>query len=309
MSHLDANHDVDALRKAMKGMGTDEAVLIKILAHADPLYMAKINHSYTQRLGRSLEKDVMSETKGSLEDTLVALLRGPLMQDVWAVRNATKGMGTNEELLTDALADRSNADLAAIKAAYNKEFSRSLEEDVADDLSGQAKQLFTMIISAHRAEESTPIDPQATERDVSDLHSALLKPDRSDMLVVCRTFTSRSAAQLRAIQQSYDRQHQPSLLKQVYAGASGHVERTLVHILRGATDPVARDSAKISESLYAPSVEDKLLIQRVVRAHWNKQHMEAVKAEFKKLHKRDLKNVVAEKTSGDYQKALCATLD
>ena len=65
-----------------------------------PLYMAKLNRTYAQRLGRNLEKDVKSEVSGKLEDVLVAFIRGPLMQDVYAVRNAVKGIGTNEDLLT-----------------------------------------------------------------------------------------------------------------------------------------------------------------------------------------------------------------
>lgn len=311
MSHHDASQDVDALRKAMKGMGTDEPTLIRILAHADPLYIARLNHTFTQRLGRNLEKDVKSEVSGSLERALVALLRGPLQQDVHAVRCAVKGMGTNEALLNDVLVDRSNADLQAIKRAYHDTFHRSLEEDVADDLSGQTKQLFTMITSANRAEESTPLDPQAVERDVTDLHNALLRPSSADTLVVCRTFASRSAGQLRAVQQAYDRQHQPSLSKAVHAGTSGHMQDVLVHILRGATatERAARDAAELAETLYAASVKDDMVVERVVRLHWNRQHMEAVKASFQTRHKRDLDKVVAEKTKGDCMKTLRAALE
>jgi annexin A7/11 len=66
----------------MKGFGTDETVLIKILSKPDPLQMALLRNTYSARIHRNLEHDVASETSGHFKEGLVALVRGPLMQDV-----------------------------------------------------------------------------------------------------------------------------------------------------------------------------------------------------------------------------------
>lgn len=81
-AHGDASGDADALRAAMKGFGTDETVLIKILSKPDPLQMALLRNTYSTRIQRNLEHDVASETSGHFKEGLVALVRGPLMQDV-----------------------------------------------------------------------------------------------------------------------------------------------------------------------------------------------------------------------------------
>lgn len=78
----DASRDADALREAMKGSGTDESVLIKILSKLDPLQMALLRNTYSTRIQRNLEHDVASETSSHFKEGLVALVRGPLMQDV-----------------------------------------------------------------------------------------------------------------------------------------------------------------------------------------------------------------------------------
>ena len=78
----DATRDADALRGAMKGFGTDEAVLIKVLSKPDPLQMALLRNTYSTRIQRNLEHDVASETSSYFKEGLVALVRGPLMQDV-----------------------------------------------------------------------------------------------------------------------------------------------------------------------------------------------------------------------------------
>jgi annexin A7/11 len=78
----DASRDADALRGAMKGFATDEGVLIRVLSKPDPLQMALLRNTYSTRIQRNLEHDVASETSSHFKDGLVALVRGPLMQDV-----------------------------------------------------------------------------------------------------------------------------------------------------------------------------------------------------------------------------------
>ena len=66
----------------MKGFGTNQSVLIKILSKLDPLQMALLRNTYSTRIQRNLEHDVASETSSHFKEGLVALVRGPLMQDV-----------------------------------------------------------------------------------------------------------------------------------------------------------------------------------------------------------------------------------
>lgn len=66
----------------MKGLATDENVLIKTLSKIDPLQMALLRNTYSTRIQRNLEHDVASETSFHFKEGLVALVRGPLMQDV-----------------------------------------------------------------------------------------------------------------------------------------------------------------------------------------------------------------------------------
>lgn len=82
----DASQDADALRGAMKSFGTNESVnesvLVKMLSKLDPLQMALLRNAYSTRIQRNLEHDVASETSSHFKEGLVALVRGPLMQDV-----------------------------------------------------------------------------------------------------------------------------------------------------------------------------------------------------------------------------------
>ena len=160
----------DVLRKAMKGFGTDEDALIKILAPMGPLEVESVKDAFRQNHKRDLMKDVHSETSDYFQDGLEAILRGPLEQDCYTLREGLKGIGTKEEFLDEVLLGRSNADINAIKAHYQHMYKRSLESDMKSDLSAKTERMFDMILAARRTEESAPINPQQIENNVNELY-------------------------------------------------------------------------------------------------------------------------------------------
>ena len=189
----------------MKGFGTDEKTLIRVLATKDPLQIEALKDAYARHIGRNLQKDLESETRSWLEKGLVALMRGPLQHDVHLLREAISGPGTNEDVLNDVLLGRSNADLQAIKSMYQREFGRSLEADVKGDLSMKTEQHFMIVLGASRAEDSAPVMPQAVEQEAQELYRATEGKVGTDEILVCSILSTRSDAQIRAISSAYER--------------------------------------------------------------------------------------------------------
>lgn len=292
----------------MKGFGTDEKALIRILSKPDPLQMALLRETFSLRLSRDLESDINSETSGDFRATLRALIAGPLMQDVYNVREAVAGMGTNENVLNDILLNRSNADINAIKKAYQKAFSRSLETDVESDLRGKTDRLFKMVLSARRAEESAPILPEELETDVSELHRAT-ESNTSDLATVCATLSARSNGQIRAIAHRFQQKYQITLVEKIKNRARGHMEDALVLMVDRAVDPVMSDAIQLEETMAGVGTKDKLLLNRIVRVHWDRAHKEQVKRAYFAKYKRDLIARIKSETSGDYGNLLVACME
>lgn len=291
---------------AMKGMGTDEKALIRVLANKDPLQVEAIKNAYFRLFSRSLEKDIKSETGGHFETGLVAIISGPLAHDVQLLYSAMDGPGTKELVLNDVLLGRSNADMRAIKGMYQHTFHRSLESDVKGDLSMKTERHFMIILGACRAEDSAPVIPQAIDQDVMELYRATEGKMGTDEMLVCSILSTRNDNQIRAISHTYEQKFRRSLEEVIKKEFSGHMKEALLFQLRHAVDKFMHAATLLEDSMAGLGTKDLLLISRVVRYHWDRQTLDNIKGAYKHRYKQSLANRIKGETSGDYRRLMMA---
>jgi len=298
--------DIEAVRKAMKGFGTDEKALIAVLAKKDPLQMETIRTQYDQRMMRNMTGDLEKETSGYFAKGLVELSRGPLVSDCWNLKEATRGMGTKEVVLDDILIGRSNADMIAIKEKYQQLFKTTLEADLKADLSAATEQMYMMIIAARRAEDSHPVNPQEIEQAVTELQAGMGGFAGKNAPQVCQILTSKNDAQIKAIAQSYQQRFQKSLDSVIKSAFSGHMEDALRLLIARATNRAEAEATRLEDAMAGMGTKDNLLVMRVIRCHWNQQFMTAVSNEYKRVYKKDLIKRIEGETKGDYERLMVA---
>ncbi|GAB1606567.1 annexin A6-like [Argonauta hians] len=143
-----AEFDARHLRYAMKGLGTDESILIEILCTRSNAQIKEIILTYKKIFNRDLEKDIISETSGHFKRLLVALLtanrsesrevdRTKANQDAKAMYQAGEGKwGTDESKLHSIIVTRSYPQLRATFAEYAKISRKNIEEALKSELSG-----------------------------------------------------------------------------------------------------------------------------------------------------------------------------
>ncbi|KAI1454374.1 Annexin [Annulohypoxylon moriforme] len=304
----DANPDARALRSAMKGFGTDEKALIRTLATKDPLQIEAIKSAYFRSFSRTLEKDIVSETRGWFETGLVALVRGPLLHDVHLLNSAMDGPGTKEKVLNDVLLSRSNADMHAIKSMYHHTFRRSLENDVKGDLSMKTERHFLIVLGANRAEDSAPVIPQAIDQDVMELYRATEGKVGTDEMMVCSILSTRNDNQIRAINHAYEQKFRRRLEDVLKKEFSGHMQQALLYQLRNAVDKYMHAASLLEDAMAGLGTKDHLLVSRVVRYHWDKQTMANVNGAFQQRYRRSLASRIKGETSSDYQRLMLACI-
>lgn len=118
--NFDPALDANALRKAMKGFGTDEDALINIICRRSNEQRQMIQRAYKTSFGKDLIEDIRSETSGNFENLLVALLTPIVDFYVKELHDAMAGIGTDEDVLIEVLCSMSNFEIHTIKNAYER---------------------------------------------------------------------------------------------------------------------------------------------------------------------------------------------
>ena len=98
--------DAKDLKAAMKGLGTDEDKIIKIVANRTQKQRVAIKDFYQKLYNKDLIKDLKSELNGKLETAIVALFKDPIEYDVETLKKSMKGAGTDEDTLIELLISR-----------------------------------------------------------------------------------------------------------------------------------------------------------------------------------------------------------
>ncbi|XP_062586976.1 annexin A7-like [Saccostrea cucullata] len=201
-ANFNAENDANALRKAMKGLGTDEKSIIDILTSRNNEQRQEIKAMFKTMFGKDLVKELKSELSGKFEDVIVGLMMTPVEYDASELKRAMKGVGTDEDAMIEILASRNNAQIRAINETYKKLFKNTLEKDIESDTSGHFKRLMVSLASAGRMEDQQ-VDLGKAEQDAKRLHEAGEKKLGTDESVFNSLLVSQSFPQLRAVFEKY----------------------------------------------------------------------------------------------------------
>lgn len=115
-----AADDGNALRAAMKGLGTDEEEIIQILTSRSNSQRQLIRKYFTEELERDLIDDLKSELGGKFEDVIVGLMLPPDEYLCMQLNQAMDGAGTEENTLVEIICTKSNEEVQKLVADYEE---------------------------------------------------------------------------------------------------------------------------------------------------------------------------------------------
>jgi annexin A7/11 len=284
----------------MKGVGTDEKVLIEQIASRSNADLVELVKVYKKTQDRDLIADVASETGGNFKIFLTALLRTRAEYDAESIRTAIKGAGTDNDALIEIICMRTPGELRDCAAAFAALYKKELVKEVADDVSGDYGKLIVSLIT--NARDKMPEKAQFAA-DIQALFAAGEGKLGTNEKVWIDIFSSRPRAYLEALAQEYGNKHGKRLEPVIESEFSGNIKKTLLALVTPIPDYIA---ARLVKSMKGAGTNDASLI-RLIAGNKGRQ-LKQVGQIFLKENKATLASWVESETSGDYRKAILETI-
>uniref|UniRef100_A0A0E9XB26 Annexin n=1 Tax=Anguilla anguilla TaxID=7936 RepID=A0A0E9XB26_ANGAN len=228
-------YDATQLRNAIKGAGTDEKVLIEILATRSAQQIKDIIKAYKEEYDHDLEEDVTGDTSGHFKRMMVVLLQASRQQgvdeskvnsDAEALFAAgEKKFGTDEETFITILGNRSAAHLRRVFAEYMKLSGFEIEETIKRETSGSLEDMLLAVVKSARS-----IPAYFAE----SLYNSM-KGSGTDDNTLIRIMVSRSEVDMLEIRAQYRKLFAKSLHTSIQQDTSGDYRKALL-ILCGGDD-------------------------------------------------------------------------
>lgn len=303
--HFNVEQDVQVLRKAMKGLGTDEKAIIDVLGYRSNEQRQQIKLMYKTCYGRDLLNDLKSELGGRFEDACIALMMKPDEFDAYELRRAMRGAGTDEAALIEIMCTRTNAQIHAINAAYKLMYGRKLEDDIISETSGHFRKLLVSMSVGGR-QENQPVDINKAKTDAQRLYQAGEKRWGTDENTFNMILASQSYEQCRAVFDEYGRISKHDIEQAIKNEMSGDLSTGMLTIVRMIRSKHGYFADRLYYSMKGLGTDDRTLIRVVVtRAEVD---MKQIKDEFQRRYGQGLEAFIRGDVSGDYRNLMIALI-
>uniref|UniRef100_A0A7N8YP88 Annexin n=1 Tax=Mastacembelus armatus TaxID=205130 RepID=A0A7N8YP88_9TELE len=254
--------DVEILRKAMKGFGTDEQAIINLLGSRSAMQRVALLRAYKTSYGKDLIKDLHSELSGDFRKLVMAMMKAPAEFDASELHSAIKGAGTDEACLIEILSSRSNAEIREINRIYKQGEMSQGENKLGTDeskfnaiLCARSKPHLRAVFHEYQQMCGRDIEKSICREMSGDLESGMLavvkcikntpayfaerlykamKGAGTKDKTLIRIMVSRSEVDLLDIRQEYLKNYQKSLYTDISGDTSGDYKKLLLMLCGGS---------------------------------------------------------------------------
>uniref|UniRef100_A0A8P4GMG8 Annexin n=1 Tax=Dicentrarchus labrax TaxID=13489 RepID=A0A8P4GMG8_DICLA len=299
--NFNASSDASVLQAAIKSKGVDEDVIIAVLVKRSNEQRQKIKVVYEASTGKSLDKSLKAALRSDLEDVSLALLMAPPHFDAHLLRKATKRLGTDEDVLVEVLATRSNQEIQELKRVFKEVYKTDLEDVIKDETSGDFTTALLAMLKANRA-ENTEVDTDLARRDAQTLFEAGENTDGVNVDAFINILTTRSGPQLSKTFQQYACISDITLPKALDMELKGDIEDCLTDIdVQADALYLFSDRASAPFSQGHGTCEDTLIRVLVSRSEID---LKKILEQYRAMYDVSLQEDIMKDTKGHYRDIL-----
>ncbi|XP_016042234.1 annexin A3 [Erinaceus europaeus] len=292
------SQDAEAIRKAIRGIGTDEKTLISILTERSNAQRQLIAKEYQAAYEKELKDDLKGDLSGHLEHLMVALVTPPALFDAKQLKKSMKGTGTDEDALIEILASRTSRQMKEVSQTYLTVYKKSLGDAISSETSGDFQKAL-LILADGRRDESLKVDEHLAKKDAQILYNAGENKWGTDEDKFTEILCLRSFPQLKLTFDEYKNISQKDIEDSIKGELSGHFEDLLLAIVRCARNTPAFLAERLHGALKGAGT-DEFTLNRIMVSRSEIDLLD-IRTEFKKLCGYSLYSAIKSDTSGDYE--------
>ncbi|KAK7373038.1 hypothetical protein VNO80_06433 [Phaseolus coccineus] len=296
--------DCEQLRKAFAGWGTNEGLIISILAHRHADQRKLIRETYAKTYGEDLLKVLDKELTSDFERLVHLWTLNSAERDAFLANEAAKKWSSSNRVLVEIACARSSEQLLAARRAYHVLYKKSLEEDVAHRTTGDFRKLLVLLVSSYRY-EGDEVDLNLAKTEAKLLHDKISKKayDDDDFIKI---FATRSRAQLNAAFNHYKDEFGKDINKDLKADPKNEFLALLRATTKCLMHPEKYFAKVVRLAISGQGTNEENLTRVVVtRAEVD---LKIIGEEYQRRNSVPLERAIAKDTTGDYEKMLLALL-
>ena len=293
--------DLENLKKAMEGFGTDEDTLIKIIANRTTSQRLKIKEEWKKKYGTDLIEELKKELHGKFEEASVALFSEPIDYDCDSLRGAMGGLGTSEDTLIEIISSRPQEVLKQIKERYQQKFNRDLIEDIKKETHGTLQNVLTTLLQCKRSTNKNPNSKEISKfaQEIYDAGEAKIGHDSS---IFNKYLTTLSPIELVCLNQEYNFIAKHTILDAIDKEFVGNSKKAFRALVYATLLPSEYFATRVNEAVKGIGTKDHLLMRVLISR--DEIDMPKIKECYKKLYGKSMLEAIKDDISGNYRKLM-----
>ena len=225
--------DTDLLYKAMKGIGTNNDILIEVISFRSFSRLKKIKQKFQEKYGKDLISEIKSETSGDYRTTLVSLLEkernnnhNPDINNCIKIAEELYGagegkFGTNESIFVKYFTTLSREEMVTVGKEYHKKYNKNIVKVVESETDGDLQKLFKAILFGL-------VSP--SEYFARQINFAVQGVGTSDEHLI-RIIVSRRDEDIKMIKKYYKKLFGKNLVDVIKEETSGNYQKVLLALI------------------------------------------------------------------------------